>query len=386
MSNGMRTLTPAIAANFASIAYEANNLNTIQLTDYYTELKSGFSFESDALSGVSGSILERVFKHKTTFGCIAEGKTGPFKGDFVIAFRGTDRKRDVVTDLHCGISSCSNGQPVHAGFNHTFNSIKQQLEHYFLQAAKQTNSGLKVHVVGHSLGGAIANLAANWLKHRFKANVKLYTFGAPRVGYPSFALKTVTSTNNEIYRCIHEGDPVPLVPVWPFVHTENEYILHGAPSITAKAHSMTAFTPGYLHTASGFSNYKAINKGKESRLNKQVKLDYDKRLQATPTTRWARIIGEAIITHLHQSGKLHAIQADISNTLTVYDKIARVLADSIDISTSHAADVKGILGHILAFCGAPFKAIELSYRFVRNTLSLMLSALTKMANLALKAS
>ncbi|QLE84732.1 lipase family protein [Shewanella sp. Scap07] len=380
----MNTLTPRIAASFAEIAYASLRKNGITSSELFRDLDIGFSFDSRTIKGTSGTILERLVKHKTAFGCIAQGKTGPFKGDFVIAFRGTDGKRDMITDLHCGISSCSNGQPVHAGFNHTFNSIKQQLEHYFSQNAKQTNSGLKVHVVGHSLGGALANLAANWLKQRFKAKVKLYTFGAPRVGYPSFALKTVTSTNNEIYRCVHAGDPVPLVPVWPFVHTEDEYILHGATTITLKAHSMTAITPGYLHTASGFSNYNAINKGKESRFKKQVKLDYDKRLQAAPTRRWARIIGEAIITHLHQSGKLHAIQADISNTLTVYDKIARVLADSIDISTSHAADVKGILGHILAFCRAPFKVVELSYKFVRNTWNLMLNTLTIMAKLAIK--
>ncbi|MDO6775380.1 lipase family protein [Shewanella sp. 3_MG-2023] len=384
MSTGMNTLTPVIAASFAEIAYASSRKNGVVSSELYKDLNVGFSFSDAKLDGVSGSILERVFNHTTGFGCIAKGKPGPFSGDFVLALRGTEKKRDIITDLHCGVSTCANDQPVHAGFNNTFNSLKKQLEDYFLQVSKQSLTGLNIHVVGHSLGGALANLAANWLKKRFKANVKLYTFGAPRVGYPSFALKTISATNNNIYRCVHAGDPVPLVPVWPFVHTEDEYILHGAPTITAKAHSMTNETPGYLHTAKGFRSYAAINKGKESRLRQQVKLDYDLRLQAKPTTRWARKIGEAILTHLHASGRLHAIQADISNTLTVYDKIAKVLADSIDISKGHAADVKGILGHILAFCGLPYKAVELSYKFVRSTLSLMIATLTKMASLAMK--
>jgi triacylglycerol lipase len=384
MSARMSTLTPEAAAMFAAIAYDVNAKGGVVQSEYYNNLKGVFSFEISALKGVSGGVLERVFNHTTSFGCIAKGKPGPFGNDFVLALRGTEKKRDIITDLHCGVSTCANGQPVHAGFNNTFNSLKQQLEIFFVQAMKQSSVSLNVHVVGHSLGGALANLATNWLKQRFKANVKLYTFGAPRVGYPSFALKTISATNNVIYRCVHAGDPVPLVPVWPFVHTEDEYILHGAPSITAKAHSMTNKTPGYLYTAMGFRSYAAINKGKESRLRQQVKLDYDNRLQASPTTRWARIIGEAIVTHLHASGRLHAIQADISNTLTIYDKIAKVLIDSIDVSKGHAADVKGILGHILAFCGLPFKAIEMSYKFVRYTLSLMLHTLTHMANLAIK--
>ena len=384
MSTNMNVLTPELAALFASVAYDVNRNGGTQTSLYHSRLAVGFSFESDNLQAISGSVLERIFKHTTPFGCIAKGKRGPFEGDFVIALRGTEKKRDVITDLHCGVNTCANGQPVHAGFNNTFNSLKQQLEDYFKLAASQSKTGLNIHVVGHSLGGALANLATNWLKKHFNANVKLYTFGAPRVGYPSFALKTVYATDNGIYRCVHAGDPVPLVPVWPFVHTEDEYILHGAPTITPKAHSMTEETPGYLHTASCFKSYAAINKGKESRLRRQVKLDYDKRLQARPTTRWARTIGEEIITHLHASGRLHAIQADISNTLTVYDKIAKVLADSIDISKGNAEDVRGILGHILSFCGLPFKAIELTYKFIRSTLTLMINTLTSMAKLALK--
>ena len=385
MSTGMNTLNPEAAALFASIAYDSDDMISLKGSEYYQFLQNSFTFENDTLKGVSGGILERIFKHATPFGCVAKGKAGPFKDEFVVALRGTDRRRDIITDVHCGVSTCLNGQPVHAGFNHTFNSIKQQLETYFKQASKESKTGLKIHVVGHSLGGALANLATNWLKQRFKANVKLYTFGAPRVGYPSFALKTVTATNNGIYRCVHAGDPVPLVPVWPFVHTEDEYILHGAPSITPRAHSMTEQTPGYLYTASAFSSYAAVNKGKEARLKQQVKLDYNNRLQAKPTTRWARVIGEAIMTHLAESGKLHAIQADISNTLTVYDKIARVLTNSIDISKGRADDVKGILGHILAFCGLPFKAVELTYKFIRYALGLMLDTLLKMAKRALSA-
>ena len=45
-----------------------------------------------------------------------------------LPYEGTEKKREIITDLHCGVSTCTNRQPVHAGFNNTFNSLKQQLE------------------------------------------------------------------------------------------------------------------------------------------------------------------------------------------------------------------------------------------------------------------
>ncbi|WP_067012456.1 lipase family protein [Marinomonas spartinae] len=62
--------------------------------------------------------------------------------------RGTAKNRDAITDLNYDLSTCSNNQPVHVGFNHTFNSFKGQLERYFSQYSQ---GELKMHVVGHSL-------------------------------------------------------------------------------------------------------------------------------------------------------------------------------------------------------------------------------------------
>ena len=376
----MKTLTPAFAADFAALAYETLERAPLESTEYYGRLEHTFSMEAGSIKGVSGSILERVFSHSTNFGCIAKGKKGLFGGDYVLALRGTAKMRDVITDLNCGLSTCSNNQPVHAGFNHTFNSFRKQLEQFF---NKRANQKLNIHVVGHSLGGALANLAANWLKNHFGANVKLYTFGAPRVGYHSFALQTEAATNNHVYRCVHAADPVPLVPVWPFMHTEKEYILNGAATITPKAHSMTDQTPGYLNTASSFKSYAAISRGMEKRIQEEVRLDYEKRLECTRTSRWARKIGAALITHLRDTGKLYAIQNHYTNTLTVYDQIAKALTDSIDLSKSYTSDVKGILGYMLAFCGYPFKAISFTYASIRHILKLMLTNVFSLAGLAI---
>ena len=69
--------------------------------------------------------------------------------------------------------------PAHVGFNKTFNSIKPTLETYF-----NKNTTGPVHCVGHSLGGALATLTANWLHNKQGGRpISLYTFGAPRVGH-----------------------------------------------------------------------------------------------------------------------------------------------------------------------------------------------------------
>nr|WP_274054955.1 hypothetical protein [Thalassomonas haliotis] len=39
-----------------------------------------------------------------------------------------------------------------------------------------------MHCVGHSPGGALAALTADWIKAGFGKTVYLYTFAAPRVG------------------------------------------------------------------------------------------------------------------------------------------------------------------------------------------------------------
>ena len=44
-----------------------------------------------------------------------------------------------------------------------------------------------IWVTGHSLGGAIANLAAVEIKQTFGKEITLYTFEAPRVGNKYFA-------------------------------------------------------------------------------------------------------------------------------------------------------------------------------------------------------
>jgi pimeloyl-ACP methyl ester carboxylesterase len=64
-------------------------------------------------------------------------------------------------------------------------------------------------VVGHSLGGAIALLVAEWLRRKYGENLQLYTFGAPRTGDATFVREAKDLTH---HRMVNHNDPIPGVP------------------------------------------------------------------------------------------------------------------------------------------------------------------------------
>ncbi len=126
----------------------------------------------------------------------------------LISIRGTQEGKDLWTDVK-GIQVQMEGYPedvyAHLGFYKSFKAIKGFIEKYL----SRFYSNQKIIVVGHSLGAAIATLAADWIKTiQDITNVILYTYGSPRVGNPVF-VKQSTLIH---YRIVAEDDPVPSVP------------------------------------------------------------------------------------------------------------------------------------------------------------------------------
>lgn len=95
----------------------------------------------------------------------------------------------------------------HRGFHGAFTSTKEFISRYLdaFFTGEQT-----ILVTGHSLGGAIALLAAEWIRRLpGKGNVVLYTYGAPRAGDAAFVKHAKDLTH---YRVVNHNDPVPGVP------------------------------------------------------------------------------------------------------------------------------------------------------------------------------
>jgi hypothetical protein len=145
----------------------------------------------------------------------------------VVAFRGTTSRSDFRTDLQVRINVervAVEGRPVrvHAGFYAAFRKIEARLRELLMaQEAKP------IYLTGHSLGGAIALVAAAALGGHDKLGDRIaavYTFGAPRVGGADFP-NIVKAPH---YRVVNSGDVVPLIPPnWlnGYVHTGTPILL-----------------------------------------------------------------------------------------------------------------------------------------------------------------
>ena len=70
-----------------------------------------------------------------------------------------------------------------------------------------------VHVTGHSLGGAIAQIIGMWL-HKRSHNVQVFSFGSPKV-----SSQVLPSGQPTHWRGVRRSDPIPFTPMWPYFHT-----------------------------------------------------------------------------------------------------------------------------------------------------------------------
>jgi hypothetical protein len=151
-----------------------------------------------------------------------------FKTDtfMVLAFRGSQETKDWQTNFRTKLQKFAlksvmepleedwtppRGQ-VHRGFQTAWDSVEASI----VRQIRQWNEGrpklLPLFITGHSLGGALATVAAASLVKR-KFNIQgLYTFGQPRVGDIIFAAEIGLLLKGKVHRFVNNNDIVPHVP------------------------------------------------------------------------------------------------------------------------------------------------------------------------------
>lgn len=140
-----------------------------------------------------------------------------------IFFRGTDSKRDMLSNLDVRTWYMKkHGVCVHRGFQEQFLVVKEDMTR-FLEKHKR---GID-HVIfcGHSLGGALATIASAHFAHMLGPEIKVscHTFGAPRVGNRAFS-KHMNKLigREEHWRVYHERDPICFIPMsFRFCHVHH---------------------------------------------------------------------------------------------------------------------------------------------------------------------
>jgi len=149
---------------------------------------------------------------------------------FLVSFRGTETKWNILTDLIAvqtdGKALCA-GCKIHKGFLSMFNNI--QADKKFKDSLEAAIAAKKIIVVsGHSLGGALANLqAAQILKNHPGVDVHLVTFGAPRVGNSKFSAYLNGSSHLKTnIRFVADTDFVARIP-WTSSGLAKDYLHSG---------------------------------------------------------------------------------------------------------------------------------------------------------------
>ncbi|KAJ5312444.1 hypothetical protein PENANT_c027G07118 [Penicillium antarcticum] len=154
----------------------------------------------------------------------------------VIAFRGSYSVRNWFADAsfpYVDPGLCG-GCFAELGFWSSWTNVRDDVTAQLEDALSQ-NQDYDLVIVGHSLGAAVATLAAADLRTKGHESAKLYAFASPRVANPTLA-KFITAQNNN-YRFTHQNDPVPKLPViaMGYAHVSPEYWITSADNTTVTA-------------------------------------------------------------------------------------------------------------------------------------------------------
>jgi pimeloyl-ACP methyl ester carboxylesterase len=172
-SDADRTDLPRLCAELARLAYGEETL-----------VKATLPHAGLALAAwIGGEGIPERLKSSGTDGYVA---TRADATTFIV-FRGTEAGKieDVIADLRTRPVAWSRGGLVHAGFAAAYLAIHDRLAE--LLAAPPD----RLVFVGHSLGAAVATLAASMFQER---QPTLVTFGSPRVGDADFVAGLVRVT------------------------------------------------------------------------------------------------------------------------------------------------------------------------------------------------
>ncbi|MGD1928764.1 MAG: hypothetical protein ACFB12_07620 [Leptolyngbyaceae cyanobacterium] len=151
----------------------------------------------------------------------------------VLVFRGSQQAADWATNFKFRMKQFAVARmpqddaiptgEVHRGFHDAWQSVEKRvlyrLKQWYVPGKTQ------LWITGHSLGGALAALAATSLEYQGFQVAGLYSFGQPRVGDWSFTRAVNSRMGDRMFRYVNNNDVVPLIP--PQINPVNPGRLYG---------------------------------------------------------------------------------------------------------------------------------------------------------------
>ncbi|KAJ3078457.1 hypothetical protein HK102_004495 [Quaeritorhiza haematococci] len=154
-------------------------------------------------------------------------------GEIIVSFEGTDTPQEWGINLNINMSDCvipggANVGKAHSGFQTAWADVRAGVEAEVNRLLATATGPVNVALTGHSLGGAIARLAAIEFNTKKMPLNDVYVFGTPRLGNAAFeaafeaakqpgqSFVEVAQVNPDtgLFRFLpKEIDPVTLIPI-----------------------------------------------------------------------------------------------------------------------------------------------------------------------------
>ena len=211
----MNSQDALLCAKASKVVYDGKNASQILMaslgyTDSFTWIKLDKIFDEVCAFTVSSA------KDNTTLLC----------------FRGTSDPKDWMTDLACTpvrYDWIFTGGPqigeIHAGFGHCLSDGLKTI----IKALGAPDSGRRLLVTGHSLGGALGALAASCFSvysPALRPVDAVYTFGQPRIGLHEFCNTYDRILKGKLVRFVNKKDLVPRVPFRGWDYSDEGKMIH----------------------------------------------------------------------------------------------------------------------------------------------------------------
>jgi len=128
-------------------------------------------------------------------------------GITIIVIRGTANTENVQSDIDVRlVDDARTGIKLHKGFRDASLGVMEIID-------RDHTVEHTVHITGHSLGGAVAQIIGMWLHKRGK-NVQIYSYGSPKVSD-----QVLSGGQPSHWRVVRRSDPIPFTPPWPYRHS-----------------------------------------------------------------------------------------------------------------------------------------------------------------------
>jgi len=190
------TIGNALALMWSSqLAYETGKPQTIDAV--------GKTWRFTSISPFSKQKVDMVASFDTT------GILGERADAIILAFAGTDPAvwETLATDFNIRLTKDTD---THIGFQAALDAARPEIDRAI---AMSQQTGKCLYVAGHSLGAALAALAADIAASSGSPPKAVYTFGMPRVGGERFQGAYNAKLGPVTYRLVHGVDVVARVPM-----------------------------------------------------------------------------------------------------------------------------------------------------------------------------